>query len=365
MSIAYIMGFRCVSHSDCNPQGLKTKRGVMKRVVVALFLAASLAAPVLAKVPQPVVDRTVTNFDFDWHFKLGDPHGAESVAFNDASWRKLDVPHDWSIEGEYKEDNPGVAISAFLPTGTGWYRKSFNVTPEMMRKDTTVLFDGVFMDSTTWINGVKLGNEPYGYMSFHYELSKYLHVGRNVIAVRVNNLLQPAARWYTGSGIYGHVKLIETAHAHIAMWSTFVRTASVDGDRAMVAVSMAAEGATPAMSVRFTVLDAQHREVAAQSVAAGAAAPDLAHPVMVSVPHPALWSTDAPNLYTLRTELMDGGRVVDSESTTFGVRTMVFDADEGFLLNGKVLKLRGVGDHLYGGPMGTAIPDGILERRLQ
>lgn len=125
--------------------------------------------------------RVESNFDFDWRFTLGDVAGAQAPRFNDTAWRKLDVPHDWSIEGKYAEDNPNFAVTAWLPTGIGWYRKRFAVTPEMLRKDVATLFDGVFMDSTTWINGVELGTEPYGYMSFQYDLSQYLHSGTNTM----------------------------------------------------------------------------------------------------------------------------------------------------------------------------------------
>ena len=121
--------------------------------------------------------RSEHSFDFDWRFKIADDKTFATPAFNDSAWRKLDVPHDWSIEGEYKEDNPGVAVSAFLPTGIAWYRKSFNVTADMLKQNVTLWFDGVFMDSTVYLNGVALGTEPYGYMSFFYDLNRHLRPG--------------------------------------------------------------------------------------------------------------------------------------------------------------------------------------------
>jgi len=333
--------------------------------LLTLALTFGLFPPcsIYSATPPDTGSRASSNFDFDWCFKLGDIATASQEHFDDTAWRKLDVPHDWSIEGDYAEDNPGVAISAFLPTGIGWYRKTFDVTPAMLKQDVSILFDGVFMDSTTYINGVKLGEEPYGYMSFHFELSKYLHAGKNTIAVRVNNLLQPAARWYTGSGIYGHVQLITMPTTHISMWSTFVHTNSISGDKATLAISTTvdrtAEDARP-INLRFTVLDSAQHRVATNTIPFSK---DIATELTVS--HPALWSPETPSLYTLRIELLNGGYVVDSEDTRFGIRTTSFDPDKGFLMNGNVLKLRGVGDHLYGGPMGTAVPDGILERRLQ
>jgi beta-galactosidase len=312
--------------------------------------------------------RSIINIDYGWKFRLGDTPAASAESFDDSAWRTLDVPHDWSIEGEYKETNPGGATSAWLPTGIGWYRKSFTVTPEMRKRDVSIFFDGVFMDSTVWINGVELGTHPYGYMSFFYDLSNHLHSGANEIAVRVNNFLQPAARWYTGSGIYGHVHLLVTAPAHIAEWGTFVRTTRIDGGNAILAVSTTLalpDGADASkFSLRISALDAKGNTVATQAIPA-TAVPDLTHPVSLAIAHAALWSPDSPSLYTLRIEFLSDKRVVDAEDTTVGVRMMAFDAEKGFFLNGKPLKICGVADHLYGGPMGTAISDGILRRRLQ
>lgn len=337
-------------------------------VTIAICTLFPIAIPALAKKLSPSmlpVQRGTTNFDFDWRFHLGEVPGAEAPGFDDSAWRQLDVPHDWSIEGAYRQDNPGVAVSGWLPTGIGWYRKTFEVTPEMLRGNVVLLFDGVFMDSTTWVNGVQLGEEPYGYMSFYFDISAHLHPGANTIAVRVNNLLQPAARWYTGSGIYGHVKLLTMPAVHVPLWSTFVRTHSLNSQTATVAVSTAVQQRSARIALQLSVLDPDGKIVARRTVPASEAVPDLDHPAILQIPHPRLWSPDEPNLYILRTELVDGKQLVDSEDTTFGVRTTVFDPNKGFLLNGQVLKLRGVGDHLYGGPMGTAIPDGILQRRLQ
>lgn len=337
----------------------------MRRMIAAVLLmflwggtAASLAAS----------PRTTTNFDFDWRFRLGDVPGASSEVFDDSGWRTLDVPHDWSIEGKYKKTNPGGGIVAWLPTGIGWYRKSFEVTPEMLKQDVSIFFDGVFMDSTVWVNGYKLGTEPYGYMSFFYDLTGHLHAGRNEIAVRVDNERQPAARWYTGSGIYGHVHLLETAPSHLVQWGTFVRTAKIEDNAATVDVSTAIKLATAdeakKMSVRLSAMDAKGAMVATKTVRASDV-PDDAYPIHLTIARPQLWSPDTPVLYTLRVELLRGKQVVDAEDTAFGVRTMAFSGQQGFLLNGKPLKIRGMADHLYGGPMGAAIPDQILERRLK
>ena len=328
--------------------------------------AAGQKRGVATPPPTAAALRTDTTFDFDWRFHLGDVSGAEAPTYNEAAWRLLDVPHDWSAEGEYREDAPGGAIIGWLPTGIGWYRKSLQVTPAMLAGRVALRFDGVFMDSTVWVNGVRMGQQPYGFMSFQYDLTEHLRPGRNVIAVRVNNALQPAARWYTGSGIYGHVHLLTLPQTHVSLWSTFVRSTKLDErGTAEVAVSTSLEGPDATLAgVRFSVLDPEGRVVSVREEKAGQV-PDFGHAVSLTVPSARLWSPDTPVLYTLRTEVLRGRRVLDREDTPFGVRSMAFDAQRGFLLNGKVLKLRGIGDHWYGGPMGTAIPDGILERRLQ
>jgi len=335
------------------------------RFLVSILLGLVFIPPCAG---QEIGPRQSRNFDFDWTFKLGDAPGAAAERFNDAAWRKLDVPHDWSIEGKYDENNPGGATVAWLPTGVGWYRKSFDVTSEMLKKDVTIYFDGVFMDSTVWVNGHELGTFPYGYLSFNYDLSKYLHAGRNEISVRVNNSVQPASRWYTGSGIYGHVHLLMMPVNHIAMQSTFVRTQSIESDTAVIAVSAALalspNAGKTAMRVAITALDSNGALIAQQELPTDAM-PDQEHPVLLKISHPALWTPDTPTLYTLRVELKSNGETVDAEDTTFGIRTMTFSGTQGFLLNSREVKIRGVGDHLYGGPMGTAIPDQILEQRLQ
>jgi len=299
--------------------------------------------------------RTTQNFDFDWRFHLGDTPQASTPAFDDTSWRKLDLPHDWSIEGDYKESNSG--LQAYLPDGVGWYQKSFSATTAMLSQSVWIVFDGAFMDSTVYLNGIKVGERPYGYSSFAYSLSGRMRAGKNIIAVRVNNSAQPAARWYTGSGIYGHVVLVETNSTHIAQWGTTVRTPQISVEQATVTVDVAIEKPTPGLAMQCDILDAAGN-IVATATSAG-------HDVQLVVDHPALWSPDTPTLYAARIRLVSAGRILDETTTPFGIRTAIFDADKGFLLNGQPLKLKGVADHIYGGPMGAAIPDTILQRQLK
>jgi beta-galactosidase len=158
------------------------------------------------------------NFDHGWHFLLGDPEGANTPAFNDSNWRTLDLPHDWSIEGAFDENAPAKGTGAYLPTGIGWYRKTFILTSSARSRRVALQFDGVYQRSEVWINGTSLGMRPYGFIGFSYDLTPHLAPpGKpNQIAVRVDNSLQPNCRWYSGSGIYRHTWLRITNPIHIA-----------------------------------------------------------------------------------------------------------------------------------------------------
>ncbi|RZK65760.1 MAG: glycoside hydrolase family 2, partial [Pedobacter sp.] len=170
--------------------------------------------------------RTRKSFNMGWKFFLGDEPGAKSPAFTDAKWRKLTLPHDWSIEGKFDEKNPAKPEGGGLPTGIGWYRKEFIAPANFQSRLITIEFDGVYKNSEVWINGKYLGKRPYGYSSFSYEISKFLKAGKNYIAVKVDNSAQPDSRWYSGSGIYRNVWLTSTAKLAVANWGTFVTASS-------------------------------------------------------------------------------------------------------------------------------------------
>ena len=161
--------------------------------------------------------RTVISFNKEWKFFLGDNPDAEKIGFDDSSWRKLNLPHDWSIEGNFSKDNPSTTEGGALPTGIGWYRKSFHIEESVEPGKYYIDFDGVFCNSEVWLNGHYMGKRPFGYNTFRYDMTPYLNIGEkeNVIAVKVDNSLQPASRWYTGSGIYRNVWLVSTNEVHI------------------------------------------------------------------------------------------------------------------------------------------------------
>ena len=174
--------------------------------------------------------------DYGWTFTTGDPVGAEQPAFDDSGWRSVDLPHDWSIEGPYDEAAATTGRGGYLPTGVGWYRRSFTLPEGSDGRHVWIEFDGVYQNSDVWINGQHVGHRPYGYVSFYYDLTSHLQAGENVIAVRVDNSRQPNSRWYSGSGIYRHVWLTITDPLHVAQWGTFVTTPEVDSARAVVDV---------------------------------------------------------------------------------------------------------------------------------
>jgi beta-galactosidase len=312
-----------------------------------------------------------SNFDSQWRFLKGDPQGAQSPEFNDSSWRTLDLPHDWSIEGPFSEDAPAAGEGAYLPTGIGWYRKHFILPATTRGKRVVVQFDGVYQCSEVWINGTSLGMWPYGFTTFSYDLTPHLKgAGRpNQIAVRVDNSLQPNCRWYTGSGIYRHTWLIITDAIYLAQWGTFVTTPTVSPQNADVEITARVVNETDkdtACELKTEIVDQQGTIVQqGSSTMSIQARRDGSFRQRLQVTSPALWSISTPNLYTLRCKLQSRGQQVDQDSTTFGIREIKFDADRGFLLNGEHVKMNGVCIHGDCGSVGTAVPERMWERRLE
>jgi beta-galactosidase len=200
------------------------------RITAALLLLLTTLASLPARADSPRVTRFTTSFDSDWRFLKGDAEGAERPEFDDAAWRKLDVPHDWSIEGPFDEQNPTGKAGGYVPAGVGWYRKHFTLRAGERVRRVFVEFDGVMANSDVWVNGFHLGKRPYGYVGFRYELTGHLNFGPdrpNVIAVRADNSAQPASRWYAGAGVYRHVRLVTTDPVHLDYHGTFVSTPRV------------------------------------------------------------------------------------------------------------------------------------------
>jgi beta-galactosidase len=349
----------------------------LKAHVAACALVMGFAArgwgAVASELPAEVGrSRLIANFDRNWRFLQADPGGAEKTDFDNSSWRSLNLPHDWSIEGPFSETNKTGGAGGYLPGGVGWYRKQFTLPSSYSGRQVSVEFDGVMANSEVWINGSSVGKRPYGYVSFAYDLTPYLNFDgkANVIAVRADNSKQPASRWYSGAGIYRHVRLVITRPTHIERWSTFVTTPEVSNGQATVRVqTVVTNGSNDACEivVRVALVDAKGKSVAtgetkAQPIAPGKSA-EFSQDVVVE--NPQRWNPDQPVLYKAVAEVRSGKETVDQETVPFGIREFQFKADTGFWLNGKNFKLYGVCLHHDGSAFGAAVPTGVWERRLE
>lgn len=314
---------------------------IRKTILMTAALLAALASQA----------RERSSFDQGWRFLLADSAQMATAEYNDTWWRLLDVPHDWAREGDFFVGHPSGAGGGALPGGIGWYRKTFTLSDYDSARDRYFLeFDGVYMNSTVYVNGQKVGFRPYGYSSFEYDITPYLRQGQNVVAVRVDNSDQPNSRWYSGCGIYRHVWLTKTAPVHVAHWGVHADARVVKGKgRLDIAVTLEGQG-----TVANTLIAPDGRVVGRSK--------GLRSTITVS--NPKLWSCETPYIYTLRTEVSSGGRVVDTYETTTGFRSFRFDPATGFWLNGKNFKLNGVCEHHDFGCLGAALNEDALHRKL-
>lgn len=315
----------------------------------------------------------VQNFNENWKFYLGDASGADGEQFDDSAWKNVDLPHDYSIDQEYT--TAGEAESGYKLGGIGWYRKNFKVDESLKGKSVRIDFDGVYMDSTVWINGNRLGNHPYGYSPFSYDITEYLKFGElNTIAVKVNHQT-PSSRWYSGSGIGRDVDLVVTDPVHVERDGVVVTTPELAADKTNVKTHLKtvltnkgveAASVTVAQTVfpRGGTPDQQiaHVESVVTTIAAGKSA-TVEQDALAT--NPTLWTVDAPTLYTVRTEIKQNGKVVDTYDVDFGYRFFSFDADTGFSLNGQNMKLKGVCMHHDQGALGSVNTRDAIERQVK
>lgn len=335
-----------------------------------LFVFASLQCFFLGICyGQPALqgNKNTIEFDFNWRFHLGDVPDASQKEFDDSAWRLLDLPHDWSIEGEFSLDNPSGWHGAYLPGGIGWYRKSFNWKKEK-GQNVFIRFDGVYMNSEVWINGHYLGKRPYGYISFQYDLSPYLINGDNIVAVRADNSKLPSGRWYTGSGIYRHVKLAFTGDIYIPQWGTYITTPSVSRNRTDVVMQTGvrnSSGMRKTVNLETDIISPDGKTVRQHSQMLKLDTGVNVITYNSFILKPELWSPETPRRYKVLHKIKEGKKVSDEYTTYFGVRSIAVNAKDGFTLNGKRIKLNGVCNHHDGGPVGAAVPEDVLYRRLR
>ena len=329
---------------------------------IALLIAAFLAGSPL-KAQVSFGDAKL--FNEHWLFSLSDDSTFVRPAFDDSQWRKLSLPHDWSVEAQL---SPTLAsCTGYLPGGIAWYRKHFNIADKAARH--YIYFEAIYNRSEVYLNGHLLGKRPNGYISFLYDMTPYLKEGDNVLAVRVDHSRYADSRWYTGSGIYRDVWMIAAPDTHFAQWGIGWHATSINDKMASVAVDMEVEKhsvTTARLEAQATLFDADGKQVASKRVRVSDGKKGITkETVTLKVPKPQRWDLSSPYLYTLKTELLSNGKRIDGSETKVGLRTLKFDADKGFALNGRWMKVKGVCLHHDAGVLGAVVPHDVWKRRLQ
>jgi beta-galactosidase len=315
--------------------------------------------------------RSIVPFDAGWLFFQGSATGADQSGFADSSWRTVNVPHDWAIEGPFSQTAASSGRCGYVPSGIGWYRKHFTLPQNLSGRRVFVEFDGVMENSDVYVNGTHYGHHPYGWVSFRYDITASITFGTtdNVIAVKTDTTTQPSERYYAGAGIYRHVRIVAASPVHVDQWATFVTTPNPTTTSATVHVTTTVvnSGTTSqSVTVQGIVSDASGAALApvttaAQTIAAGAS---TGFTFDVPVANPKLWNLATPNMYQLLTNVQVGGATVDDDLTAFGIRSLTFDGTTGMSLNGKSVKFQGVANHQDFHGLGVAAPQRAVQRRL-
>ena len=331
-------------------------------VFLIMMLMISCQHPV-----ETVVDRRIS-FDDSWKFHYGDVAEAFETVFNDSQWRTLDVPHDWSVEMPFSRE--GTTANGQTVGGTGWYRKTFKIKPGDDEKIHRLYFEGAYSETDVWLNGHHIGFNPYGYTSFFCDLTSHCKRSGedNILAVRVKNEGMNS-RWYSGSGIYRHVWLESTNRLHLDTWGLFVTTPVVSHEKAVVQVVaeiINETGQDRNAELHIQIMDASGNVIGKQTMNVRTKSGERITPVQsVEILHPSLWSVETPVLYTCEATVTSGKRVLDKMSAPFGIRSIEFSVDKGFLLNGESLKLKGGCLHHDNGLLGAASIDRAEERKVE
>lgn len=331
----------------------------MKRYNVITFLIGLLFPLTAVSETCSISFGDAVKFNDDWKFILADSSAMSLPDYDDSHWRQLDLPHDWSIEGRL---SPSLnSCTGYLPGGIGWYRKTFSFTPD--GKNRFIYFEGIYNRSEVYLNGHVLGKRPNGYVSFYYDLTPYLKDGENVMAVRVDHSREADSRWYTGSGIYRDTWMITAGDIRWDAWGTGWKATSITDRKATVEVDVKAVGPSRKSRLKAvaTITDADGKVVAEKSknIVAGERAT-----VNMTIANPKRWDIDSPYLYTLVTRLYDNGCEVDRSECRIGLRTLEFDPDKGFAINGRNIKVKGVCLHHDAGVLGAVVPRDVWSRRL-
>lgn len=338
---------------------------IMKRYYILLIISTIL----FSCTTQDKV-RDNTDFTENWKFCLGDDSLAYNIQYDDSKWRTLNLPHDWSIEADFSANNPSTPGGGALPGGIGWYRKEFTIDKSNENKSFYIDFDGIYWNSKVWINGHLLGERPNGYISFRYDLTPYIKSGeKNVIAVRVDNSQQPNSRWYSGSGIYRNVWLLTVNPVHVDHWGTYVTTPLVSEEKAEIKIVTNirnTETTSQNADIYSILVDAKGRELTQTNRKIAITAQSNGETEQsINIDNPILWSVENPYLYKIITQIKQNGKIVDEYETPVGIRYFSFDAEKGFFLNGKSVKIKGVCNHHDLGCLGAAVNTRAIERQLE
>lgn len=353
----------------------------MRKIILNCFLLFSVGIYAQTKDNATGFSARAIPFDKDWLFAKDSISNAEQIDYNDVKWRKLGLPHDWSIEdlpnqipdsivGPFHKGSPGWTFTGFTLGGTGWYRKKFITGAAEQNKQVTIYFDGVYMNSDVWLNGHHLGNHPYGYSPFYYDLTPYLKpFGQdNVLAVRVRNEGKNS-RWYSGSGIYRHVWLTVTESVHVAPWGIYITTPEVSNNSATVLVRSTINNKQVSeknIHLVTTIVSPEGKTVGTtqRNLTLG---PNASNTNEQSIPltSPVLWSVEKPRLYKTVTEIKEGNKVLDRVGTPFGIRSVKIDAVNGLVINGRKVLLKGGCIHHDNGPLGAAAIDRAEDRKIE
>ena len=330
-----------------------------------LTLLITIVLSINNRVDGQSAGREVLNFNFGWKFYKGDISNGQDPNLDDRNWRALDLPHDWSIEGTFSKDY--ASSTAYLPAGIGWYRKSFKLPATEKNRKVFINFDGIYNNSEVWINGTWLGKRPNGYISFQYDLTPYLNPGKeNLIAVKVDHTKYGDSRWYTGSGIYRDVKLFFESPLHIAQWEVFASAKDVSVNKATLDIEVSIINESGKVSdvtiSNYLLFKTDTVKKISQKISMSDSSIKIITQKM-EIYGPKLWDINNPDLYSLIT-VVKGADMLDTQSTPVGFRNIRFDADKGFFLNGKNLKLKGICMHHDAGTLGSAVPRQVVERRL-
>nr|WP_288836426.1 sugar-binding domain-containing protein [uncultured Flavobacterium sp.] len=341
------------------------------QIIASLFLFSLLTLNCVSAQNKMKADfERKQLFDFDWKFALGESSTANAANFDDSSWRKLDLPHDWSIEGKSEKNNPSEGDGGFFPAGRGWYRKTFSVSAQWKNQKVAIYFEGVYMNAEVFVNGKSVGMQPYGYTSFEYDLTPYLKFGQqNTIAVKVDNSKQKNSRWYSGSGIYRHVWLKVKNPIHIKTWGVSITTPKVTNEKAIVQVKTIVKNETASpqsILLATSIANKKGSAVANADVKIELQANEEKEVTQnLVVKNPALWSPEKPNLYVANINIKQANTNLDLITKDFGIRTIEFSAENGFLLNGKKIELNGGCVHHDNGALGAVAYDRAEVRKVE